>query len=165
MSVQSLLHGYIKEAWPGVSAGGDPAQRARLNEVADGICRHNDTVLGALPDRDEWPPICRPMFAWPTLDDPMIGMIAFRARLFHFAACQNQLDRYLSEWLEKFEGLLRRLYWEDAFVRVETGYIGTHEFRWRPADAWVTSLCKADVGPIDEWSYTGTIDRDELARL
>ena len=162
MSVESLLLGYIREAWPGVAAGGDPVRLQGLLDAAARVSRHNEAVLEALPARDAWPPLCRPMFAWPPLDDPMI---AFRARLIHFAACQNQLDQDLRAWLDKFEGLLRRLYWEGAYVRVETAYIGAQEFRWRPTGEWVSDLCKGVLRPITAWSFEGTMSIDDIARL
>jgi hypothetical protein len=162
MSVQSLLLGYIKEAWPGVAAGGDPVRLQGSVDAAARVSHHNEAVLEALPARDAWPPLGRPMFAWPPSDDPTI---AFRARLIHFAACQNALDQDLGDWLEKFEGLLRRLYWEAAYVRVETAYIGTQEFCWRPTGEWVSDLCKGVLRPIDAWSFERTISKEELAPL
>src|SRR5215212_1237823 len=105
VSVHSYLLGYIEEAWPGAATRGDPERPKRLQDAAIQISRSNDAALNALPERDEWPPLCRPMFGWPTPDDPSI---AFRSRLIHFAAIQKELDQWLRDWIDKFEGLLRR---------------------------------------------------------
>jgi len=162
MGVQSRLLGYIKEAWPGLAAGGDPARMQHMLDSDSQISRHNEDVLGSLPTADEWPPLCRPMFAWAPVDAPMI---VYKNRLIHLAASLKEVDWELREWLDKFEGLLRRLYWESAYIRFEAAYIGTHEFTWRPTDAWVKELCQGRLSPITEWSFTSTLPAEDLARL
>jgi hypothetical protein len=162
VSVQSYLIGYIEEAWPGVASGGDPERLERLQDAATQIARRNDAVLNALPERDEWPPLCRPMFGWPPPDDPSI---AFRSRLIHFAAIQKELDQWLRDWIDKFEGLLRSLYWESVYVRVETAYLGTYEFGWRPTDGWLSDLHAIRLRPVTEWSFVSSMDLEELNGL
>jgi hypothetical protein len=162
MGVQSRLLGYIEEAWPGLAAGGDPALMQHLLDTKRRIHQHNEKVLGALPDADQWPPLCRPMFAWAPSDAPMI---VYKNRLIHLAASLKQMDFELREWLDKFEGLLRRLYWESAYIRFEAAYIGKHEFTWRPTEAWVKELCKGRLTPISEWSFSSTMPAEELAQL
>jgi hypothetical protein len=162
MGVQSLLVGYIEEAWPGLAGGGDPDRLDRLRELDRKISEHNERVLEALPAEDAWPPLCRPMFGWPSADAPMV---VYRNRLIHLAASLKQPDWELRDWLDKFESLLRRLYWESAYVRFEGGYLGVHEFTWRPAERWVRDLCQARLGPIDEWLFTSTVPAEDLARL
>jgi hypothetical protein len=162
MGVSSFLIGYIEEAWPGVAAGGDEAVLAHLEEAHRTLGRHNDAALQALPEQDEFPPLCRSMFGWPPAG---AAMITYRNRLIHFAASMKEVDWYLRDWLDKFEALLRRLYWESAYARVETAYLGPHEFRWRPASEWVESLCKGRLTPIEKWSFTSTMDARALDRL
>jgi hypothetical protein len=162
MGVNSFLIGYIEEAWPGEAAGGDPAVLEHLQETHRTIGRHNDETLEALPERDEFPPLCRSMFGWPPAG---AAMITYRNRLIHFAASMKEVDWYLRDWLDKFEGLLCRLYWESAYVRVETAYLGPHEFRWQPTSAWVESLCKGRLSPIQKWSFSTTMNASELDRL
>jgi hypothetical protein len=162
MGVKSLLLGYVREAWPGGAAGGDPVVLARLDETARVIRQHNEGVLSALPEQDEFPPLCRPLFGWPPAGT---AMITYRSRLFHLAASMKEVDWYLREWLDKFEGLLRRLYWESAYVRVETAYLGAHEFNWRPMSKWVEALCKGKLSPIPKWSFTSTMEASELGKL
>lgn len=162
MGLTSRLVGYIEEAWPGVAASGDPVLMQHLIDTDRRIGQHNEDVLGALPETDEWPPLCRPMFAWPPADAPMI---VYRNRLIHFAASQKVLDWELPDWLDKFEGLLRRLYWESAYIRFEGAYLGAHEFTWRPTEAWVKELCRGRLAPVSEWSFTSTLAAEELDRL
>jgi hypothetical protein len=162
MGVSSILMGYVREARPGEAAGGDPALLANLQETARVIARHNEAVLESLPERGEFPPLCRHMFGWPPTDD---FMITYKNRLFHLAAAMKEVDWYLRDWLDQFEGLLRQLYWESAFVRVETAYLGTHEFCWRPMREWVDQLCKGSLSPIRMWSFSTTMEASDLDRL
>jgi hypothetical protein len=162
MAVKSRIHGYVEEAWPGAAGGGIPAVIARLNAAAAEISRHNEDMLQSLPLVDDWPPVCRPMVAWPAADAPMI---VYRNRLFHLAASLKELDWSLRTWLDKFECLLRRLYWESAFVRVELAYLGIHEFTWRPIEGWKDALCEGRLSPIDKWTFSTTMSASDLDRL
>jgi hypothetical protein len=162
MGVQSRLLGYIEEAWPGVAAGGDAARMEQLLEAHRQIGAHNEQVLGSLPLEDEWPPLCRPMFAWAPAG---AAMIVYKNRLIHMGASLKQLDWALREWLDKFEELLRALYWESAYVRFEAAYLGIHEFTWRPTEAWVRELCQGRLAPIREWTFTSTLPAEELEGL
>jgi hypothetical protein len=84
--------------------------------------------------------------------------------MIHFAASMKNADFVLREWLDKFEALLKRLYWEEAYVRVERGYIGTHEFGWKPKKSWVSALHSGRLTPITEWNFTTTLERLESLR-
>jgi len=162
MGVQSLLVGYIKEAWPGLAGGGHGPTLDRLRAADREISAHNERVLESLPAEDTWPPLSRPMFGWAPVDAPMV---VYKNRLIHFAASFKQPDWELRDWLEKFEGLLRRLYWESVYVRFEGAYLGIHEFTWRPTEAWVKELCQGLLVPIAEWSFTSSMPAGELEGL
>jgi hypothetical protein len=159
MGVPTIILGYIEEAWPGVAAGGDAASLAQLMSTARSMNEHNEGVLNDLPPSDAFPPLCAPMFAWPAADN---SDIAYRNRIIHFAACMKNADFCLREWLDKFEELLRAMYWESAYVRIEATYVGVHEFRWEVAKAWMNDVCNGKVGPISDWTFTGTMDVAEL---
>ena len=162
MGVQSRLIGYIEEAWPGASANGDVKQMQKLRDTDCEIIRHNETVLNELPIEDKWPPLCRHMFGWAPTKTPMI---IYKNRLIHFAASLKEMDWALRDWLDKFELLLRQLYWESAFVRFEGAYLGDFEFTWLPNRSWVEQLCDAKLSPITEWSFSSTMPLDDLAGL
>jgi hypothetical protein len=162
MGVQTRLLGYIEEAWPGLAAGGDPALMQHLVDTDHQISRHNDGVLKSLPEADDWPPLCRPMFGWAPADTPLI---VYKNRLIHLAASLKELDWEFREWLDKFEAVLRQLYWESAYVRFEGAYIGVHEFKWRPTEAWMNELRRGRLAPITEWSFNSTLPADDLVRL
>jgi hypothetical protein len=147
MGVATRLLGYIEEAWPGLAGGGDPVRMEKLLEVDRLIGRHNESVLEALAAEDSWPPLCRAMFAWAPSDLPMI---TYKRRLIVVAASLKNLEGATRNWLDKFEALLRQLYWESAYIRCEFGLYGPHEFRWRPPDSWIDELCQARLSPIQE---------------
>ena len=161
MGAQSKLVGYIEEAWPG-RATSNQTLAVELIAAEQQISRHNENVLGALPEVDEWPPLCRPMFAWTPVKTPMI---VYKNRLIHFAASLKEMDWELRDWLDKFETLLRNLYWESAYIRFEAAYIGVHEFNYRPTDGWVQELCQGRVTPIGGWSFSSTLPAEDLAKL
>ncbi len=162
MGVRSVLLGYIREAWPGEAGGGDPDVLAHLRQTHLRIVQHNEAVLQGLPEEDEFPPLCRPMFGWPPAD---AFMIVYKYRLLHLAASLKEVDWYLRDWLDKFEHLLRELYWESAYIRVETAYLGTHEFTWRPTPQWVEKLCKGELRSIQQWSFSSSMEASELDKL
>lgn len=152
MGVALLFVGYIQEAWPGNAGDVDEKQRKRA--IVAKIGEQTEQVLAALPDPDVWPPLSKSMFGWPKVNAPLI---TYEQRLVHFAASMKNVDFALRDWLDKFESLLRQLYWNEAYVRVEQGYIGTHEFRWKPNDAWLDSLLKGRLTPITDWDFRTTL--------
>jgi hypothetical protein len=162
MGVRSRINGYIAEAWPGAAGGGVPAVIARLDAAALEIRRNNEDVLQALPLEDQWPPVCRSMFGWPPADVPMI---AYRNRLIHLAGSLKEVDWSLRTWLDKFESLLQRLYWESAYARVELGYLGIHEFTWRANERWIDALRQGYLKPIIKWTFSGTMSAADLDQL
>jgi hypothetical protein len=160
--MQTRLLGYIEEAWPGLAAGGDPALMQHLLDTGRRISQHNEQVLRSLPEADEWPPLCRPMFGWAPAG---ASMIVYRNRILHLGASLKDLERAARDWLDKFEGLLHRLYWESAYVRCEFGLFGAHEFRWRPSEAWVRGLCQGRLAPIQNWSFESTLAASDLGQM
>ena len=110
MSDPNVLLGYIEEPKP------------KYTEDPLFYHRANDAVLAALPVDDPYPPLCRSLFAV-TGNDSLHG--SFRGvRVIHFAARFNHVTNELAPWLDKFEALLRRLYWIDAEILVNGGWSG-----------------------------------------
>ncbi len=111
MSNATVMLGFISEKNPNYAADPYFYQRA------------NDATLATLPADDEtYPPLCRALFSV-TGDDSRHG--SFRGeRVIHFAGRFNYFIDDLAPWLDKFEALLRRLYWIDAEVLVNGGFTG-----------------------------------------
>jgi len=162
MGMKSFLYGYIEEAWPGARTDGSAMRRQLLLDNTRSIEQHNDQKLQMLPLEDKWPPVSRHMFACPPWDAPMIN---FRTRPIHFAASLKEVDFELRDWLDKFEALLRQLYWEKAVVHFDGAYIGSQKFEWRPAIEWVHRLTDGVLEPIVDWTFDSSIDKLELDRF
>lgn len=82
--------------------------------------RANDVVLASLPDDDAWPPLSRAMFSV-TGEGWARGSFRNR-RLIHFAGHFNFIANDLHPWLDKFEDVLRKLYWRRAEVMLLEDY-------------------------------------------
>ena len=162
MGTASYIVGYIEEAWPGLAGCGDADQIAKLKGAAATIARHNEATLNSLPQEDEYPPLCRDMFSWAPSN---AIMITYKNRLIHFAAALKEIDPEIRTWLDKIDALLRTLYWESAYARIETAYIGTREFTWQVATEWMENMCKGDVSPITTWKFESTMAAEQLESL
>ena len=103
------------------------------NELQDKIKKHNDSVLKSLPDFDEWPPLTRQMFATTKDSDYKRTPPTYEywGRTFHFGGHFKSIEYEWSEWKIKFETLLTKLVWKDAFVHFKTEYTDVQTFRWR----------------------------------
>ncbi len=113
----------------------------------------NAATLDLLPVTDEWPCLVRGMFAvpapWP--------QGTYRQQVIHFGASLADGTDVGPRWVEKFEGLLRRLYWLTAVVHLETEAGPSPAWRWEPTDAALARLGRDDPPPVDEWTRTGTL--------
>ena len=92
-------------------------------------------------------------------------MISYRNRPIHFAASLKEVDWAVRDWLDKFEGLLRRLYWQNAAVHLHTAYLGQHQFTWRPTHEWSYRLTSGILEPIIQWEFESTMERNALGSL
>ena len=152
MSDPSIMIGYIDAIVP--------------RDLADAARRMNDAVLAGLPETDQAPPLTRALFAV-TGEGWQQGTLRGQ-RLIHFGGIFNYFGEDLEQWLDKFEGLLRRLYWYRAEVLTLSGYVRPSvRIRYKaeaarrqyrsdeptPPQSWeieVTEL-RDDVGPTNEY--------------
>ena len=54
-------------------------------------------------------------------------------------------------WLDKFENVLRRLYWLSANVHLETEFEPPRMFEWLPTEAAMGGLYDDPPKPVTEW--------------
>lgn len=158
MGMQSTIYGYIEEAWPG--AAGE--NKELLYSNASTISSLNEKVISSLPNEDEWPPLPNSIFGWAPTERPMVN---YRNRPIHFAASLKEMDWALRDWLDKFESLLKRMYWENVTVHYEGAYIGEHTFRWNPKEEWGLGLTKGILTPVDDWDFESTLSKAKLDEL
>ncbi len=129
MSNETILYGYIEVPF----LPGDDVERAiELNWEA----------INNLPVEGEWPWLIKGMFS---LAPDRVG---YKGRLFHFAAAMKGVDEVWEEWLEKFENLLRKMFWIVAEIKLNTEYCGDHTY------SWVAELPKS-VTPVMSWEFIG----------
>ncbi|WP_185230413.1 hypothetical protein [Teredinibacter franksiae] len=110
---ESIVYGCIKDA---VHFNDDELRRST----------NRDAML-SLPKADEWPYLCQEMFAIPRIES---GGEHYQTEVMHFGASYKAVEYEWSQWMEKFEALLNRMYWVSAVVHLETELTGTHTFTW-----------------------------------
>lgn len=158
MSHEAILYGRIL----GQERGRGGADYARILELQD----LNRRVIEDLPSEDRWPPLCRGMFAFPAWpngvfrtpiisfgasvkDDPFVPITQLPYREIRTQA--GPLRAYWEEWFNKFEALLRRLYWWSAALFLVTDFERQQLFRWTPSDPAIAGLFAEVPRPISEW--------------
>ena len=109
MSNTTPLLGFIQEYIPTHQTSGHDYRSA------------NDIVLEKLPLDDDFPPLCRCMVST-TGNDTAHG--SFRGqRLIYLGGYFNHILHDLPRWLDKFECLLKSLYWTRAEVHINGGWM------------------------------------------
>ncbi len=126
----------------------------------DWVYPHNDAVLASLPVEDVDPPLARPMFTV-TGTGARSGLREGRRIL--LAGSINYLDDNLEEWIEKVEGVLRRLSFWTADVYLHLGWCGPARIHYRtrhPADAVPGTVTFPPRPPVElvTWCYHLPID-------
>ncbi len=89
----------------------------------------NRTRLLELPrsfDEDS-PFLCADMFSLPGVD---LFTGSYHTQVIHFGASYRAVEYEWELWMQKFENLLRKMYWVSATVHLETELSGKHTFLW-----------------------------------
>lgn len=115
MERESIVYGCIRD----LPFGDDNECRLRRLQ--------NQRVINRLPDQDDWPFLSREMFA-STGDQPVFG--TYQTQVIHFGASYAAVEYEWELWMQKFEELLRKMYWVSATVHLETELSGNHIFQW-----------------------------------
>ncbi len=130
---------------------------------------HNETAIERLPAEDEWPWLTRSMFAlpggWP--------QGTYREQIIHFGLSMKddpplcprseydpakgwpRTDRQcVYGWIDKFEHLLRQLFWFGASVHITTDFEPDRVFYYTPTKAAFDKMIADNPRAIDEWELT-----------
>ena len=147
MGHRNTLSGHIQEVW--YIKGSDRA-------IVE-LWEHNREVLNALPSdaEEKWPYLGKNMFSMsPILTHVSADALppTYRGPVIYFGGSFSSLFADWSEWLIKFEDLLRRLYWEHAVVVLVTESMGQYVYRW---DAKLDTFDAEKPTPIAEWKFEG----------
>lgn len=113
--------------------------------------RLNNEILNSLSDTDTYPWITKNMFNCP--DPHNIRM--YREQVITFGASYKEIEYEWSEWLEKFEAILKKLYWTSTTIHLNTELVGTHTYEWLfnfdQMDNWFLD----NPQPINSWNFEG----------
>ncbi len=120
MAQESVVYGCIRD----VVFTADMEQTRQRRQT-------NRRVLLALPGVEDWSLLSREMFAVPSealvVDDLHTDVVPF-------GSSYKGVEYEWEEWLQRFEEVLRQMYWVSATVHLETEFNGTHTFVWQTDD-------------------------------
>ena len=114
--------------------------------------RLNRNYLSTLPTTDTFPWIHKNMF---NASDPDNVEGNYRDQVITFGASYKAVEYEWDEWLEKFEGILRQVYWTSATIHLDTELVGKHIYEWtfdiNQTDNWISDHPK----PTTMWEFKG----------
>lgn len=139
MAQQSIVYGYIQGAeW--------------MSSDVHRLHRLNQEIITALPEKDAFPWLTRGMFAVPVNGaDPSSS----KSQIIHFGASIYEVELEWRKWLEKFEALLRKLYWFNAVVHLHTEVIGDHQYDWTIDANQIVHFFNDPPRPATKWFFDG----------
>jgi hypothetical protein len=110
----------------------------------------NAKVISSLPCDDNHPWVDRSIFALP--GDYPNG--TYRRQIMHFGLSIKDnpydLDKFIVEWLSKFESILKQLYWVSARLHIDRDF-GSSEYEWSASEAARAGLLADPPRPITDW--------------
>jgi hypothetical protein len=121
MDQETIVYGIVKDV---VSNDSQFQLRSRLINCA---------ALLELNDLDTFPYLTSSMFS---ITEDELEQGTYQTQVIHFAASYQALEYHWAQWLEKFEALLKSMYWVAATVHLETELSGKHTFYWESASAF-----------------------------
>jgi hypothetical protein len=114
--------------------------------------RLNKDILDALADSDTFPWIHRNMFL---CQDPNNIQGTYRDQVIVFGASYKGVEEEWDEWLEKFEIILRQLYWTSAKIHLETEFMGTYTYEWTFDLNQKNNWTSENPTPTTMWEFKG----------
>ena len=110
----------------------------------------NREALVGMPEDDDWPWVTPGIFALPAT----YPKGTYRRQIIHFGLSikDEPSDRGIWDiWLEKFERVLRGLYWTSTVAHLTTDFETPRLFEWVPTEAATRRLYDDPPAPIGEW--------------
>ncbi len=112
--------------------------------------RINIEIINALPETDlDFPFINKSMFSFPNEQG------IFSEFVITFGASYKSLEYDWKLWLEKFEKILRKLFWTDVIIHTEFELIGKFHFTWE-ADLnqiGTANWYNENPKPLSTWNF------------
>jgi hypothetical protein len=137
MGAKSIIIGYVEEPFI--------ADRQRDALVKD----HNRAKLFLLPQIDVWPRLTRGFFS---VSGPQE---TYANSLIYFGGSFKEIEREWSEWLDKFEALLRTLVWVRVKLVLETEYYGEHTYTWAATEKAIAAFEQEFPERVQDWVFRG----------
>lgn len=110
--------------------------------------RINLDVINSLSESDdEFPWINRSMFSIPNEQG------VFRDQVITFGASYKTLEYEWHLWLEKFEAILKQLYWFDVTIHAEFEVMGTYRYEWSVNLDHMHKWHKETPETIQDWQF------------
>lgn len=123
------------------------------NHDHERLYRLNQAVMLALPPTDVWPFLTSQMFTIGGTT-PVAG--CYRSQVIHFGATFKAVEWEWDEWLEKFEQLLARLFWDDVYLHLRTeATVGDYDYHYTAQDRSQRFYKDEPPMPADHWTLTG----------
>lgn len=142
MSQESVVYGCIKD----MVFTADMEETRRRRQV-------NRRVLSTLPSIEDWPLLSREMFVMPS---ETLVVNDVHTDVVPFGNSYRGVEYEWEQWLARFEGVLRRMYWVSATVHLETEFNGTHTFVWQ-TDSDYHEPDSGDLSLRCEWTREAMI--------
>jgi len=112
----------------------------------------NREVLGCLPARDSWPPLERTFCTIPM----NAGKPGFhRTQMIHFGLSFENFEQGWSIWLQKFESLLREMYWTQVRLHLESELHGAFDYGWDATTEALEGFQQTPPVPVRDWTFRG----------
>jgi hypothetical protein len=141
MSELTTIHGAIHGAFVG-------------NENWHEIYRLNSEAIDELPVEDEWPPLERDFFKVPEMDATRPGY--YRVQMIHFGCAFNHFADDWSTWLQKFEGLIAKMFWSKVRLHLEVEIRGKYDYLWDiVSKEQFQRYYEIPPRPPSEWEFSG----------
>lgn len=142
MEYESLVYGYIRDIRV------DPYSEEGINRRLA-----NRQVLLALPGAETGAVLYREMFGVPAEFPPAES---YQSGVVHFGATYLGVEYEWEHWIARFEELLRRMYWFQSTVYLETELLGKHTFSWDTCQNYHVPD-STDMAVRCEWSREGSL--------
>lgn len=148
MDHETIVYGCIKSA-TGLKAS-DAFEQTLFNKRS----------IYSLPLIDDAPGVTQDMFSTPRFS---LHGESGQTTVIHFGSSYPQIHQLWPRWLDKFEALLKKLYWHSVSVHIDTELTGIHTFRWESIDSH-HAPGKGDFNIQREWDYELGINQKHTAR-
>ncbi|WP_299224164.1 hypothetical protein [uncultured Aquimarina sp.] len=110
--------------------------------------RLNVEIISSLPDDDsEFPWINTSMFSIPNEQG------IFRDQVITFGASYKTLEYDWHLWIEKFEEILKKLFWFDVTIHAEFEVMGDYKYDWLIDIDKIDKWHKETPEPISQWKF------------